>query len=129
MYPPSYHRIQGPYLRLEGQRCSGCGKYQFPPRTNCRHCHGADVLTHSFSGKGTVTSYSELAQPADGFDGPLIIALVTLDEGVTVSTQLTDVDADNVQIGMSVEMVTRRLRELGPEGCLIYGYKFRPIVE
>ena len=34
----------------------------------------------------------------------------------------------NVHIGMPVEMVTRRLREEGEEGQIIYGYKFRPVM-
>ncbi len=45
-----------------------------------------------------------------------------------LAAQLTDVDADQVTIGMRVEMVTRRLREDGPRGVVVYGYKFRPVV-
>jgi hypothetical protein len=29
---------------------------------------------------------------------------------------------------MRVEMVTRKLREEGEEGQIIYGYKFRPVL-
>ena len=45
-----------------------------------------------------------------------------------VTAQLTDVDNDAVHIGMEVEMVTRKLREEGAEGQIIYGYKFRPVL-
>jgi uncharacterized OB-fold protein len=45
---------------------------------------------------------------------------------VRVTAQLTDVDAGEVEIGMPVEMVTRRLQEKGPHGYIVYGYKFRP---
>lgn len=53
-----------------------------------------------------------------------------LAEGVRVTAQLTDVDPDEVEIGMPVEMVTRRLQERGPhgQGYLVYGYKFRPVL-
>jgi uncharacterized protein len=34
-----------------------------------------------------------------------------------------------LKIGQRVEMVTRKLREFGPEGMIVYGYKFRPIVD
>ncbi len=54
------------------------------------------------------------------------VALVKLDEGPMVTAQLTDVNAGDVKIGMRVEMVTRKLREEGDEGQIIYGYKFRP---
>jgi uncharacterized OB-fold protein len=44
-----------------------------------------------------------------------------------VTAQLTDVDNNAVQIGMPVEMVTRKMRNDGDErGLIIYGYKFRP---
>ncbi|HUW11002.1 MAG TPA: OB-fold domain-containing protein, partial [Anaerolineae bacterium] len=52
-------------------------------------------------------------------------ALVQLDDGPLVAAQLTDVDIDEVYIGMPVEMVTRRLREYGESGMIVYGYKFR----
>jgi hypothetical protein len=45
-----------------------------------------------------------------------------------VTAQLTDVDADDVEIGMPVEMVTRRMQSSGEEGAIVYGYKFRPAV-
>jgi uncharacterized OB-fold protein len=45
-----------------------------------------------------------------------------------VTAQLTDVGNSDVRIGMRVEMVTRKLREEGVEGQIIYGYKFRPMI-
>ncbi|MGD1997258.1 MAG: OB-fold domain-containing protein, partial [Anaerolineae bacterium] len=54
--------------------------------------------------------------------------LVRLEEGPLVAAQLTDVKADQVEIGMPVEMVTRRLRAEGEEGIISYGYKFRPLL-
>ena len=40
----------------------------------------------------------------------------------------TDVDKEDVHIGMPVEMVTRKLRSDGEEGMIVYGYKFRPAI-
>ena len=46
-----------------------------------------------------------------------------------VTAQLTDLGEQPVEIGMPVEMVTRRLRSDGDErGVLVYGYKFRPVL-
>ena len=57
------------------------------------------------------------------------MALVQLEEGPLVTAQLTDLGEDMPEIGMGVEMVTRRLRSDGDErGMLIYGYKFRPLL-
>jgi hypothetical protein len=52
-----------------------------------------------------------------------------LDDGPLLSAQLTDVDSDAVTIGMKVEMVTRKLREKGDSRLIIYGYKFRPLLQ
>ncbi|MBK8048665.1 MAG: Zn-ribbon domain-containing OB-fold protein [Anaerolineales bacterium] len=81
-----------------------------------------------FSGRGEVYSFSIMYNAPREFEEqkPYAIALVKLDEGPMITAQLTDVDFGEVRIGMRVEMVTRKLREEGPEGQIIYGYKFRP---
>jgi uncharacterized OB-fold protein len=57
------------------------------------------------------------------------VALVKLEEGPVITAPLTDLGDQPVQIGMPVEMVTRRIRQDGDErGMLVYGYKFRPAV-
>lgn len=86
---------------------------------------------HALSGRGEVYSFSTMYNVPRGYEeqGPYTVALIQLDDGPMVTAQLTDVDAADVAIGMRVEMVTRRLREDGPEGQIIYGYKFRPVLE
>ena len=123
---PRYHRLRGAYYRLEGRRCRACGVEQFPPRPACSACRSTDLEPYRFSGRGTVYSYTEMAQAPAGFSPPFLMALVQLDEGPIVAAQLTDVEPEAIAIGMPVEMVTRRLQERGPRGYLVYGYKFRP---
>jgi uncharacterized protein len=127
MYPPNLFRLQGAYLRLEGQSCSSCGAVQFPARATCRKCRSSSLSARPLSGRGSVESFTELTHAPNGFSSPCLIALVRLDEGITIASQLTDVSIEQVAIGMPVEAVTRRIRELGPEGCVVYAYKFRPI--
>lgn len=71
-------------------------------------------------------SYTTVLDAPEGFEDqrPYIIALVKLDEGPLVTAQLTDLDGEP-EIGMPVEMVTRRLRTEGEAGLIVYGYKFR----
>jgi hypothetical protein len=46
-----------------------------------------------------------------------------------VTAQLTDLGDRAVEIGMPVEMVTRKVRSDGDErGMIVYGYKFRPVL-
>lgn len=88
-------------------------------------------IARNLSGHGVVYSYTLMYNVPQGFEDqkPYTVALVKLDEGPMVTAQLTDVDHAAVAIGMRVEMVTRKLREDGAEGQIIYGYKFRPILE
>jgi hypothetical protein len=59
---------------------------------------------------------------------PYTVALVKLAEGPLITAQLTDVDTEEVSIGMPVEMVTRKLSQEGEEGQILYRYKFRPLM-
>lgn len=79
-------------------------------------------------GSGEVYSFSTMYNAPQGYEEqqPYTIALIKLDDGPMVTAQLTDVATDQVKIGLRVEMVTRKLREEGAEGQIIYGYKFRP---
>ncbi len=112
---------------LEGTCCGRCGKVQFPPRQSCQAC-GSATTQHTLTGQGTVYSYSVVRQAPDGFADqvPYTVALVALDEGPLVAAQLTDVDPQQLRIGLPVEMVTRRVSQDGPRGVVVYGYKFRP---
>jgi uncharacterized OB-fold protein len=60
---------------------------------------------------------------------PYTVALIELEEGPLLTAQLTDVDTEDVHIGMPVEMVTRKIKEEGENGLIVYGYKFRPAIE
>jgi uncharacterized protein len=88
------------------------------------------TLTRNLSGRGEIYSYTIMYNVPQGFEDqkPYTVALVKLDEGPMVTAQLTDIDHKEVAIGLRVEMVTRKLREDGAEGQIIYGYKFRPIL-
>ena len=80
--------------------------------------------------RGTVYSYTRVMEAPAGFEAqaPYFLALVQLEDGRLITTQLTDVDAD-VRIGDRVEMVTRKLTTDGPRGMIVYGYKFRPVMK
>jgi uncharacterized OB-fold protein len=57
---------------------------------------------------------------------PYFGALIRLDEDLLIEAQLAD--CDNPEVGMRVEMVTRKWREQGERGMIVYGYKFRPLL-
>lgn len=125
---PRNWRLQDQRYNLVGEVCDRCGTKIFPPRDVCPECQKSAATPYAFSGQGEVYSHSTIYQAPQGYEEytPYIVALVRLEEGPLVTAQLTDVDTDEVRIGMPVEMVTRKIREMGEDGAIVYGYKFRP---
>ena len=121
-------RLQQQRYGLVGEICPHCEEKIFPPRDVCPNCAQEAKTPYVFSGKGEVFSYTTVYDAPEGYEGnaPYTVALIKLEEGPLVTAQLTDVDNGKVEIGTPVEMVTRKLREDGERGMLVYGYKFRP---
>lgn len=128
MQIPRYWRLQKQRYALVGEVCEKCGAKLFPPRDVCPECQAPAKTPFTFSGRGQVYSHTTVYHPPEGFEefAPYQVALVKLDEGPLITAQLTDVEPGEVKIGLPVEMVTRRLRDDGKRGVIVYGYKFRP---
>ena len=67
--------------RLSIQRCTDCERAYFYPRPQCPHCASEKVEWFTASGRGTLTSYVIGQKAVPGFEPPFVIALVTLEEG------------------------------------------------
>jgi len=128
---PRHWRLKEQRYNLVGTECLICGAKLFPPRPVCPDCNSKQMQPFTFSGQGEVYSYSTVFEAPLGYEGfiPYAVALVKLKEGPVVTAQLTDLDNDEAQVGMKVEMVTRKLREYGEDGVIVYGYKFRPVMK
>ncbi len=90
------------------QRCAGCGLLRHPPRPACASCGSFEWDTVTASGRGRVYSYVVVHHPqVGGFDYPLPIAVVELEEGTRLVADLIGIDPAEVRIGMPVlaEMV------------------------
>lgn len=130
MEVPRHWRLKQQRYALVGEVCPHCDAKIFPPRDVCPNCGEEAKTQYAFSGKGKVYSYTVMRDAPAGYEEnlPYTVAVVALDEGPMVTAQLTDLGEQPVEIGMPVEMVTRRIRQDGDErGMLVYGYKFRPL--
>ena len=123
-------RLQRERYLLIGEICNHCSAKIFPKRAVCPNCSGECFKEFNFSGKGEIFSFTILHEAPEGYTQnlPFAIALIKLTEGPLVTAQLTDIDNQKISIGMKVEMVTRKLKEDGDKGKIVYGYKFRPIL-
>jgi uncharacterized protein len=92
-------------LRL--QRCRACGSFQFPPQVLCRACLAEELDWTATSGQATVYSFvvqHRPATPAFVDDLPYVVAVVELDEGPLLLTNIIDCAPDQVEVGMPVEV-------------------------
>jgi uncharacterized OB-fold protein len=93
--------------RLVIPKCRSCGKYHFYPRELCPHCHSADLEWTEVSGKGEIYSYTIARQPAGPVfapDVPYVIAMITLDEGPRMLTNIVTDDVETIRIGDRVKV-------------------------
>ena len=92
--------------RLVIQRCTACGALRHPPAPCCPTCHSFDWDTVEASGRGAVHSFVVNRHPqAPGFDYPLPIVLVELDEGVRLVANVVGLEPDEIEIGLPVRLV------------------------
>jgi uncharacterized OB-fold protein len=91
--------------KLLVQRCSECGALRHPPRPMCPHCNSLEWQAIEATGRGTVHSFVMPRHPPfPWFDDDYIVALIDLDEGVRIVSNLVDVTPDDAAIGMPVEV-------------------------
>ncbi|MEY2419926.1 MAG: 3-oxo-4,17-pregnadiene-20-carboxyl-CoA hydratase alpha subunit [Actinomycetota bacterium] len=85
------------------QRCANCHTLRHPPGPMCAECHSLDWDTIEASGRGTVYSYVVNHYPkVPTFNYPLLVAVIELEEGTRLVSNLVDVDPADVTIGMPV---------------------------
>lgn len=76
---------------LQLQRCRSCDRAYFPPRPFCPACGSREVDIFRASGRATLYSYVINHRPAaPGFTPPYAIAVVTLEEGPRMMTNIVD---------------------------------------
>ena len=92
--------------RLVVQRCTHCGNHQLYPRPHCLRCH-SPVEWVEAGGRGTVYSYTVIRQ---NFSRPFrdripyVVALVDLEEGPRLMTNVVGCPPEDVRIGMAVRV-------------------------
>jgi uncharacterized OB-fold protein len=84
------------------KRCADCGEFHFYPRPLCPFCFSDRTEWVEAAGSGTIYSFSVTRRAGPI---PYAIAYVTLDEGVTMMTNIVDCDLDAIRIGQRVRVV------------------------
>lgn len=83
-------------------KCNGCSDFHFYPRLICPHCNSDETEWVPAQGTGMIYSFSTMRR---GVPVAYTIAYVTLDEGVSMMTNIVDCDPDTLEIGDRVKVV------------------------
>lgn len=89
------------------QHCSTCDNRPFPPRAHCPACGSAELSWRAVSGRGTIYSYTVAHRPPHPvFAGqcPLTVAIVELEEGPRMISNIVGCDPDRIEVGMTVQV-------------------------
>jgi uncharacterized OB-fold protein len=119
---PFWDGTRARQLRL--QRCHDCHKYIFYPRIVCPFCLSEHLDWITASGKGKVYSYTVVRRamhPAFRKDVPYVLAIVELDEGPRLTTNIIGVPPEDVRVDMPVRAA---YHDVTPDLTLL---KFEPL--
>ncbi len=108
---------------LQMQRCLACGTVRFPPGNRCSACLSAEAAWQPLSGRGTVYAFTVLRRAYHrGFADrlPYTVAVIALEEGPRLISNVVECDPGAVRVGMPVEVV---FDDVAPEVALP---RFRP---
>jgi len=109
--------------RLLIRRCRACGAAGFYPRPFCVQCWSEDVVWEEASGRATLYTYSVVHQndlPPFQSWLPYVAAIVELEEGPRLMTNIVDCAFDQLAVGMALEVTFR------PHSDTITAPVFRP---
>lgn len=110
--------------RLMLMRCANCGTHRFPARDRCDVCWSTDTAWVEASGRATLHSwvvFHQMYHPGFADRIPYNVAVVELDEGPRITTNVVDCDLHDLQAGMQLNVMF----ETVAEGTALA--KFRPI--
>ena len=129
MSVPRFWRELDSRYNLVGSYCKITKTYHYP-KLSFNPDAGRDsignMVDYQFNGTGTVVSSTVVHQAQSGYEmfGPYCMAIIELEEGPRLTSQVVDCDTDIVKPGMKVKSVFRKLGEDSESGILHYGTKF-----
>jgi len=99
---------------LKIPKCSSCRRLHWYPRVRCPHCGSAELGWVQASGRGVVHTYTVVRQSTDKYFNarvPYVLAMIDLDEGVRIMSNVIDCDVSDASIGAPVAAVFETVAE------------------
>jgi uncharacterized OB-fold protein len=129
MYQASPIKIWRKYknrYQLIGSICSKCGKKHYPPVMLCKKCNSVDLKDFVFKSSAKLITWSIITSAPKGFEfnQPYIVAIIELEDGERITTQLVDVEENELKFGLDLIPTFRKIFIDGEQGIIQYGIKF-----
>ena len=97
---------------LTFQRCNKCEGIVFIPQAACTHCLSPDLRWERSAGKGVIYSWTVVWRPqTPAFEIPYAIAIIDVDEGYQMMTNIIDVDPATLEVGQRVEVSFHKMND------------------
>lgn len=114
--------------RLVGSRCLDCHQAWFPRRTVCGKCNSRNLEDYQCSHRGEIVCHWANAIPGLALLGygeqvPRVAAIIRLDDGLHVLSEVIDAPPEAIEDGMGVRLVVRKQKRESNSNWM-YGYKF-----
>jgi len=112
--------------RMKATKCETCSQVFFPPRMICPICRRKGKITCTEVPKnGKLYSYTILYNAPEGFENktPYILGIVEVN-GTKIMSPITDIEPEELEIGMSLTSIFRKISEDGNDGLIQYSFKF-----
>ena len=113
---PSVNPLTAPFWegarigKLMLQKCLDCKKFQFYPRPYCKYCGSSNIAWTESTGRGTLYSFTIVRQVLDNVkaferDLPFALALVQLEEGPRLLSNIADCRLQDIRIGLPLRVI------------------------
>lgn len=110
---PSETELSAPFWnatrerKLVAQHCGTCDHWIWYPRSFCPRCLGTSLEWRESGGEGVIYTFNVMRKPGNPMmadEVPYVIALVDLDEGYRMSTNIVGVDPEQVRCEQRVRV-------------------------
>ena len=95
-------------------QCTACGRTHHYPRPICPFCWSDEIVQIQASGRATLYTFSTVFMndlPPFGERLPYVAAMVDLEEGPRLATNMIECDPEDLEVGMKVELVSQPLTD------------------
>ena len=96
------------------QKCKSCGEYQYHYRGFCSHCWVGEIEDVESKGYGSVWSFTVINRNrSPGFidDVPYVVAMIEIEGGLKIISNVINCDPWKVYIGMPVKLTFTKVTE------------------